>query len=490
MITWGISANSHDAALAVFKDFKIEFASQSERFSKIKNDPHLNKEILDYALQYGYPNEIIWYESPFKKTLRQWWAGQGWNKKENDIKSYISNFSVPQIFNVPIKYESHHRSHAASGYFTSGFKNATIIVLDSIGEWETFTIWHAEGTKLKKIFTQRYPHSIGLWYSSMTKRIGLKPNEEEYILMGMAAYGNKHRLYQTILNDFFNIKDHKDSIRLKENLHRGCKDWRRDLKTEQDKFDIAAGTQAVYEYILKRISKTAKWYSRSENLVLSGGCALNCSANSLLENDWKKIYVPPYPGDCGSAIGAVLSHYNKHTSIQPYLGYNIEKPYPVKRLIKELKTTGIVGVANGPAEFGPRALGNRSLLADPRRSDIKDKVNEIKQREKFRPFAPAILSEHVDEYFDGVTGPYMQFTAPCLHPNSIPSVVHEDGTSRVQTVSKRDNKGFRKLLEQWYKETGCPLLLNTSLNIKGMPIVNDLTDAKKFATMYNVKVYS
>ena len=224
MITWGISANSHDAALAVFKDLDLIFASQSERFSKIKNDPHLNKQILDHALQYGYPNEIIWYESPFKKTLRQWWAGQGWNKKENDIKSYLANFNVPAIFNVPIKYESHHRSHAASGYFTSGFDDATIVVLDSIGEWETFTIWHAKGTKLKKIFTQKYPHSIGLWYSAMTQRIGLKPNEEEYILMGMAAYGNKHRLYQTIINDFFTIKDHKDNVKLKENLHRGCKD--------------------------------------------------------------------------------------------------------------------------------------------------------------------------------------------------------------------------------------------------------------------------
>jgi len=158
-------------------------------------------------------------------------------------------------------------------------------------------------------------------------------------------------------------------------------------------------------------------------------------------------------------------------------------------VIDELKYNKIVGVANGAAEYGPRALGNRSLLADPRGSDVKDLVNDIKQRQRFRPFAPAILAEHAYEYFDGAVGPYMQSTARCKCPDLYPAIVHADGTSRVQTVSKTDNPGFRKLLEAWYAETGCPMLLNTSLNIKGKPMVNTEQDARQFAEHYGVKVY-
>jgi len=199
----------------------------------------------------------------------------------------------------------------------------------------------------------------------------------------------------------------------------------------------------------------------------------------------------PNPGDSGSAIGSVLAYYKKHIKWPgPYLGHNIEGEYPVENVIQELLSTGICGVANGAAEFGPRAFGNRSLLADPRGSDIKHRVNAIKQRQQFRPFAPAILEEHAGDYFYGSTGPYMQFTAHCKFPELYPAIVHHDGTSRVQTVGCKDNPGFRRLLEQWYATTGCPMLLNTSLNIKGQPIVNDLTDAEEFAKHYNVKVFS
>jgi carbamoyltransferase len=499
MIKWGLTGNSHDASIAVFVDNKLTFASHSERFSGIKNDAHLNKEMLEYALQWGVPREIIWYEKPFKKTLRQMYAGQGWLAKENNIKSYISSFGVPQLFMVPITYSNHHESHAAAGYFTSKFTEASIIVADSIGEWETLSIWNAKGSKLKKIYSQGYPHSLGLWYSAMTQRIGLKPNEDEYILMGMAAYGNQFRLHHDILTDFFkydpdsygNIFWDKPNIRLKQNLHRGCKDWRPDLKSKKDMFDIAAATQSVYEYFLKVISNWAHWKNnfQTKNLVMAGGCALNCHANRLLTSDWDNVHIFPNPGDAGSAVGAVLAKTKQHIDFEnTYLGYNIDKPYPVKECVEELLLTGIVGVANGPAEFGPRALGNRSLLADPRRLDMKDRVNEIKQRQKFRPFAPVILEEFAKEYFEGHTGEWMQFTAKCNYAKNFPAIVHEDGTSRVQTVPK-NNSGIRKLLEEWYRVTDCPMLLNTSLNIKGKPIVNNLTDAEKFANMYRVKVY-
>ena len=484
MITWGISANSHDAALAVFTDEGLEFASHSERFSGIKNDPDLNKELIDYAKKWGQPDELIWYERPLVKTLRQFRAGQGIRLRENNIRNYLRSYGL----HAPVRFVSHHHSHAAAGYYTSPFTEATVVCIDSIGEFDTLTVWNGSGNKLKKIYSQRYPHSVGLWYSAMTQRIGLKPNEDEYILMGMAAYGNPKRLW----NDMYEMFDFVDGpdIRYKDNLHRGCKNWKPELTTERDMFDIAAATQKTYEFTLEQILEWAKKNTKSSNLVLMGGCALNCSANHLAYKYFDDVWIMPNPGDAGSSIGAVLAHKKQHMPMDhAYLGYNIEGDYPVEEAISELKKTGIVGVANGRAEFGPRAFGNRSLLADPRGRDIKSKVNDIKQRQQFRPFAPVIMSEHYDSEFDGFANNYMQFTARCKNPDLYPAITHMDGTSRVQTVGP-DGSGIRQLLEAWYEATGCPMLLNTSLNIKGKPIVNNLTDAQEFAIMYNIKVFT
>ena len=484
MITWGISANSHDAALAVFTDEGLEFASHSERFSGLKNDAHLNFKLIDYAKQWGEPDEIIWYERPFRKTLRQLRAGQGWNYSENNIKRYLAGYGI----SAPIKYTSHHHSHAATGYYTSTFTDATVVCIDSIGEFETLTVWEGTGNKLKKVYSQGYPNSIGLWYSAMTQRIGLKPNEDEYILMGMAAYGNPKRLWKDMY-DMFDYVDGAD-VRYKDNLHRGCKRWKPELTTEQDMFDIAAATQKTYEFTLEQILEWAKKNTKSRNLVLMGGCALNCSANHLAYKYFDDVWIMPNPGDAGSAIGTVLAHKKETLPMtHAYLGYNIEGEYPVEETISELKKTGIAGVANGRAEFGPRAFGNRSLLADPRGNDIKDRVNDIKQRQRFRPFAPVVLAEHADDYFEGHYNNYMQFTSRVRDPHLYPAITHADGTARVQTVP-RDGSGIRKLLERWYAETRCPMLLNTSLNIKGKPMVNDLTDAQDFAIMYGVKVFT
>jgi carbamoyltransferase len=482
MITWGISANSHDAALAVFTDQGLEFASHAERFSGVKNDAHLNFKLIDYASQWGEPDEIIWYERPFRKTLRQIRAGQGWNYRENNIKHYLKGYGI----NAPIKYTGHHHSHAAAGYYTSPFSDATIVCIDSIGEFETLTVWEGKGDKLKQVYSQGYPNSVGLWYSAMTQRIGLKPNEDEYILMGMAAYGDPNRLW----NDMYEMFQYVDGpdIRYKDNLHRGCKRWMPELTTEQDMFDIAAATQKTYEFTLEQILEWAKKNTKSRNLVLMGGCALNCSANHLAYKYFDDVWIMPNPGDAGSAIGAVLAQKKEHMRMpHAYLGYNIEGDYPVEEALSELKKTGIVGVANGRAEFGPRAFGNRSLLADPRGRDIKSKVNDIKKRQQFRPFAPVVLAEHASKNFKGHYNNYMQFTSKCKHPFLYPAITHVDGTSRVQTV-EADGSGIRRLLERWYEETGCPMLLNTSLNIKGKPMVNDLTDAQEFAIMYTTKV--
>ena len=267
MITWGISANSHDAALAVFTNDGLEFASHSERFSGVKNDPHLNKEIINYARQWGDPDEIIWYERPFRKTLRQIRAGQGLRLAENNVNRYLRSYGI----SAPVRYTDHHLAHAAAGYYTSTFNKATVVCIDSIGEFDTLTVWEANNNKLKRIYKNTYPHSLGLWYSAFTQRIGLKPQEDEYILMGMAAYGDPDRLYNDIKQDFF--INGKQWITLKNNLHRGCRSWRSDLTTEQDMFDIAAAVQKIYEEMFELILSKARALGKSKNLVLMGGCA-------------------------------------------------------------------------------------------------------------------------------------------------------------------------------------------------------------------------
>ena len=489
MITWGISANSHDAALAVFEHGKLLFASHSERFSGKKNDADLCDNLVNYAASmYGYPNEVVWYEKPWAKTARQFRAGQGLNHRSNDIKKYLSSYGI----NVPITTMWHHESHAAAGFYTGPYKEAAIVVIDAIGEFETLTIWRGSNTGLKQVYKQRYPDSLGLWYSAMTQRCNLKPNEEEYILMGMAAYGDPKKLKDRIKQDFFNSTD-KKLISFKRNLHRGCADWAPDL-TINDTFDIAAATQSVYEDYFDKIIAHAKRITNTDNLVIMGGCALNCLANPIAYKHFKNIWIMPNPGDAGSAIGAVLARNKQHIGWQGCdLGYDIDPKSTVEEIVTYLEQNKICGVAQGRAEFGPRALGNRSLLADPRGPDIKDTVNAIKKRQQFRPFAPVILEELALDYFDlcGASSDHrhMQFISRCRHPQLFPAVIHRDGTSRVQTVPK-DGSRIRQILELWYERTGCPMLVNTSLNIKGKPMVNDVADARNFESYYGVKVFT
>lgn len=497
MIKWGISANSHDAALAVFDNDDLVFASHSERFSGKKNDRDLCDGLVDYARDnWGNPDKVYWYERPLLKTMRQLFAGQGWKYSENNISKYLERWNI----RAPIAYTSHHHAHAAAGYFTSTYSDACVIVLDAIGEYNTLTIWKGEGDKLTRLFAVDFPDSVGLWYSAMTQRCHLKPLEDEYILMGMAAYGDPDRLFDDILNDFFWLdapfNDYNTMGRLfasRKNLHRGCMDWRPDLIVN-DTFDIAAGTQAVYEFVLKHILKNAQQLCSSRNLVFMGGCALNCSANRLLGRYYDNVWIMPNPGDAGSSLGSVLAHTKKRLAFSTaYLGYDIGQNAKNEEIVEYILEHQICGLARGKAEFGPRALGNRSLLADPRGNDIKDKVNEIKHRQQFRPFAPAILEELADTYFDMPINwrdsRYMQVVATCRRPDLYPAIVHRDNSSRVQTVAKGSGP-FRELLELWYAKTRCPMLLNTSLNIKGQPMVNDLEDAQEFEHRYNVKVFT
>lgn len=493
MITWGWTGMSHDASLAVFTKDGLEFAAHSERYSRIKNDKNLHTDLIAEALEYGNPDRIYFYENTVLKKTRQLYAGQYSLLRKQSPTTYMREFlpNAPRSRGV-----KHHLSHAAAGYYTHPFKKdeASVLVLDSIGEWDTVSIWEGNNAKLRKRWSQSYPHSVGIWYSAMTQRIGLKPQEHEYILMGMAAIGDPDRYYELIKMDFISkLPSLQDPRTLfKRNCHRGCMDWRTDLNSVQDYADIAAATQRIYEEIFDRYCMITAEKTSSRNLILMGGCVLNCVANPIAYKYFDKVWIMPNPGDAGSAIGCVLAHKREFMEIpHAFTGTNIQGEYPVDAVIKALQKEKITAVAAGRAEFGPRALGHRSILADPRGLDVKDRVNAIKHREAFRPFAPMILEEYAHEYFEMpeklVSSPFMQFVVKCKQPDKFPAIIHYDGTSRVQTVGI-ENGNVRDLLERWHKLTGCPMLLNTSLNIKGEPLVNTRADADRWSKEYGVKV--
>tara|TARA_Y100000992_G_scaffold301120_1_gene271252 strand:+ start:22 stop:1329 length:1308 start_codon:yes stop_codon:yes gene_type:complete len=435
MITLGISEGFHNSSVCYVEDGEILFASESERYTGTKNAKWVPGDLL----QLYECDNMVYYEKPFKKNIRRLLAGQSWEKTRFKYDNYYS----------------HHLSHAAAGYYTAPFKECNILVIDAIGEWETITIWD----NLKKVRSWSYPYSLGLLYSAVTQYLGFKPNEEEYIVMGMSAFGEPIYNYEYLLY---------------ENNHRGIK------SLEGKPEDIAASIQKLYEDELLKLVKMCP----KKNLILMGGCALNCVANSKIKG--KNIWIMPSPGDAGSSLGASALKQGKINWEHPYLGYDISRHINPKEVVDDLLENKIVGVANGRAEFGPRALGNRSLLGDPR-YDIKDTVNAIKKRQKFRPFAPAILEEFADEYFEGPMNRYMQFVANAKHDYK--SVTHVDNTARVQVVEKDCKSVIRPILEEFYEKTKVPMLLNTSLNIKGKPMVNTEKDANKFTERYDINVW-
>ena len=490
----GISAGFHDASASVINtQGDILFAAHSERYSGIKNDANICRALMDDVMNCFPVHHVAYYEIPWKKQLRRLYSGEGveWNKlstKKILTEQFGGYAHIPSY-----STHSHHQSHAAAGFQTSPYDRATVVVIDAIGEWDTISIWGAKydsrgQAQYKRLWGQRYPHSIGLFYSAMTERVGLKPNEDEYILMGMSAYG---RPYSASVLELDLIQNNWD-ITFKHNLHAGLTDDMAHLN--YDDADLACGTQQLLETLVYNVMQKARDFAWSTNLVYMGGVALNCLANRNLGKYFENIWIMPNPGDAGSSLGAAALKYGRRINwVNAYLGHNISGPYPVGPLLDSLLADGIVGVANGRAEFGPRALGNRSLLADPRGANIKDRVNEIKRRQQFRPFAPVILEEMADQYFDFSPGwnnsRYMQSVARCRRPDLFPAICHVDGTSRVQTVPQ-NGSGIRKLLEKWFAITDCPMLLNTSLNIKGEPMVNNRADADRFEQQYGVKVWS
>ena len=447
----GFSHGFHNAAWAKIQGDEILFAQETERVSRKKFDAQLG-----FNPQTVNADVHVFYENTYKK---------------NDRRISFSQLPLSTEFLLQYSYmRKHHESHAASAYYTAPFSEDVVcVVIDAIGEWDTCSIWIVNDGILEKVWSQKYPTSLGLFYSAITKRIGLQPNCDEYITMGMAAYGEPCVDMLWCFN--------KDV-----NLHRG---FTLEAFKGETPEDIAASAQLHLETEIQKIMAIASTYGK--NLCYAGGVALNCVANSKIAHMFDKVWIFPNPGDAGASLGCALAHNKRQVKFKDtFLGTMIDRRLNPREVVDHLLKHKVVGVANGKAEFGPRALGNRSLLGDPR-YNIKDTVNKIKRRQKFRPFAPAILAECYDEYFEGFANEYMQFVAWAKHDYK--SVTHIDGSARVQLVYPNDDCRLRMILEEFYSRTGVPMLLNTSLNIKGEPMVDTWEHALEFEKKYGVRVF-
>ena len=460
----------------------------------------------------------------FLDTIPKWLHKRLWIK--NDIKKSLKGFKGDIIF------PEHHLSHAAYSFYTSPFEESAILTIDGVGEWSTTSYGYAKNNSIKITNDIRWPHSLGLFYSAFTYFLGFQVNEGEYKLMGLASFG-KPKYYDLIWDNLIDVKD-DGSIHLNMNYFAftydkimtnekfselfGIKRRNENEETKQIHFDIGASAQKVLEDVLLRMVEHVYKKTQSKNLCLGGGVALNGVANYRIfkESSFENVHIPPSPGDAGSAVGCAqylyFSHNNKKRIIENSTERIIENVYvgpsfsakeikkfldsnnikydildeisSIKKCAKLISEGNVVGWYQGKMEWGPRALGNRSILADPRKKEMKDILNEkIKHRESFRPFAPSILEEHVSEYFDmNIPSPYMLMVAPVKKPDKIPAVTHVDGTGRVQTVSKNSNPLYHKLITEFHELTGVPVIINTSMNVKGEPIVNTPEQAYNMLT--------
>ena len=450
----------------------------------------------------------------FLDVIPKWLHKRLWIKDE--IKKSLKQFNGKIIF------PEHHLSHAAHAFFTSPFNEAAVLTVDGVGEWSTTTFGHARNEEIELTHDIRWPHSVGLLYSAFTYFLGFKVNEGEYKLMGLSAYG-KPKYYDLILDNLIDLKQ-DGSVHLNMKYFSFTYDkvmtnqkfsdlFGIDVKkegspTEQIHKDIAASAQLVLEEILLKMVNHVWNETKSKNLCFGGGVALNGVANYriLKEGPFENIHIPPSPGDAGSAIGCAQYAYFCHKknlrkpeseserirnnifvgpsfsniNIEEYLNsknikyQHFEETSLLKMTSKLIADGNVIGWYQGRMEWGPRALGNRSILADPRNPEMKNILNKkIKHRESFRPFAPSIMEEFVSEYFDlDIASPYMLLVAKIKKPEKIPAVTHVDGTGRLQSVSKDTNPLYYNLISEFYNQTNVPIIINTSMNVMGEPIVN------------------
>lgn len=561
----GISCFYHDSAACLVGDGEAIAAVQEERFSRRKHDPNFPKNAIDYCLKEAGISAsrldfVVFYDKPFVKFERiletaLTYAPAGitqfiqaiplWLKQ----KLWISELIRKGLnYKGKILFSGHHESHAASAFYASPFKQAAFLTMDGVGEWETASFGAGDGNELDLQYYLRFPHSLGLLYSAFTYYCGFKVNSGEYKLMGLAPYGRP--IYKDlILNELIDLKadgsfkmimkyfGYCNSLRMTNRRFDrlfGGPARKPDTEITQKYMDVAASIQEVTGEIMLKMACHVQKLTGQENLCLAGGVALNCVGNGriLREGPFKNIWIQPASGDAGGALGAALLIWYKYLGnkriaddkhdfqkgsllgpsysddyIEDFLrGSNIpHRRLDAKAIAKEASDLigqgKVIGWFQGRIEFGPRALGDRSIIGDARNADMQSRMNlKIKYRESFRPFAPSALIEKADQWFDlNKESPYMLLTAPLREEkriavseegregfeklknkrSEIPAVTHVDYTARVQTVSEEINPLYYELINQFYLKTGCPVVINTSFNVRGEPLVLTPQDAFK-----------
>jgi len=537
----GISCYYHDSAAVLLKDGEIVFAAQEERFTRKKQDDSLPMHAIQHALDregitIADIDVIGFYEKPllkfFDRLLYTYFKVWPWGlfSYQKAMQEWMTKkLWIPQNIQKELKYKGdvlyipHHESHAASTFYCSGFEEAAVVTVDGVGEWATTTVGRGNGKELELLEEIHFPHSLGLLYSAITYYLGFKVNSAEYKVMGLAPYGKPEYLRQ--MYELIDVKEdgsfaldmkyfnYEWGLRMTgKKLERLLGEPRRKGETKLTQFhkDVAASLQQVTDEIMLKLARHAKKTTQSENLCLAGGVALNCVSNGkiLRSGLFKNIFIQPAAGDAGGALGVALSIWHKkyggerlpkmeHVFLGPeYTDAQIEEvlrtqglPYTkfgspeemIPHIAQLLQGSNVIGWFQGRMEFGPRSLGNRSIIADARNKDNWQKVNlKIKFRESFRPFAPTVLEEHVSEYFElDRESPYMLLVADVQEEKAaeIPAVTHVDRSARIQTIRRDQNPHYYDLIKAFEKRTRCPVIINTSFNVRGEPIVESPANA-------------
>ena len=562
----GISAFYHDSAACLVLDGKIIAAAQEERFSRIKHDNRFPEQAIEYCLREGgitadELDYVVFYDKPFLKFERILetylaYAPLGIRSFLMAIPLWIrKKLWIPDLIEKSLGYKGevlfteHHESHAASTFFPSPFERAAFLTMDGVGEWATASFGVGNDNRISIDSELHFPHSLGLLYSAFTYYTGFRVNSGEYKVMGLAPYGEP-KYVQTILDNLIDLKeDGSFKLNMKyfnycagltmtnRRFHRlfGRKPRKRESELSQMDMDLARSVQVVTEEIVMRMARHVYKLTGEKYLCLAGGVALNCVANGKLlrEGPFEDIWIQPAAGDAGGALGAALfvwyqyldnprnADNHKDSQMGSYLGpgYSNEEietflkehsiPHSrvdgeiIDRTVELLTQEKVVGWFQGRMEFGPRALGNRSIIGDARSPKMQRKMNlKIKYRESFRPFAPTVLAERISDFFEiDRESPYMLLVAQVKKEKQIPmkeqensffgleklnvvrsdvpAITHIDYSARIQSVNAEDNPKYHQLIKKFEEKTGCSVIVNTSFNVRGEPIVQSPMDAYK-----------
>ncbi|OHB36077.1 MAG: hypothetical protein A2Y08_02045 [Planctomycetes bacterium GWA2_40_7] len=555
----GISAFYHDSAACLVRDGEIIAAAQEERYTRKKHDFNFPINAVEYCLKEAGINAeeldyVGFYDKPFIKFERILYSYLAyapigiksffksiplWIKQKLFIRDVIKK---ELGYSGKILFPEHHESHAASAFYPSPFSEAAILTIDAVGEWATTSYGIGEENDISITSELKFPHSLGLLYSAFTYYTGFKVNSAEYKVMGLAPYGEP-KYVDTILDKLIDLKE-DGSFKLNMKYFNYCTGLtmtnsrfnklfgggpsKPESKVTQREMDLARSIQVVTEEIVFRMVNHVYKETGKKNLCLAGGVALNCVSNGRLlrEGPFENLWIQPAAGDAGGALGVALLIWHKYLGNNRILdkarlsqkasclgnyytdeeieGFLTKEGIPFEKLetkeipprIAELiASENVIGWFEGRMEFGPRALGSRSIIGDPRSKEMQSIMNlKIKYRESFRPFAPTVLREHVSDYFDiDCESPYMLLVANIkdekrikmsgdeeklfgleklkVARSDVPAITHVDYSARIQTVTKEDNPLFYSVIEEFYKKTGCPMVVNTSFNVRGEPIV-------------------